>query len=88
LGVIGLRVLEEYQTLTQNNRQFVLNNRNTQELLHPQFLRDLFNLATEQWHESAEIINNLAQQVEERFGVKPATGMPKFSIRNNFSNSV
>lgn len=29
LGVIGIRVLEEYQTLAQNNRQFVLNNMNS-----------------------------------------------------------
>lgn len=53
-------MLEEFQILTQNNRQFVENNRNNAQLLHPEFLRDIFNLVTEHWAISAHlIIDNL-----------------------------
>lgn len=62
LTALGLQVIEDFQRLAQNNRQFVLNNRNSQLLYHPEFLHDIFNLATEQWAVSAQLIlNNLAK---------------------------
>jgi hypothetical protein len=83
LGVIGARVLEEYQTLTQNNRQFVLNNKSSEQLLHPEFLRDIFNLVTEKWDVSAEtILANLSNQVNKQINVTSGGGLPRFRIQD------
>lgn len=67
----------------------MLNNKNSQQLLHPEFLTDIFNLATEKWQSSAEIIlSNLAKQVEERFKVGSGSGLPKFNIQEKLLNSI
>lgn len=68
LTAFGLQVLEDFQRLAQNNRQFVLNNRNSQSLFHPEFLRDLLSLATENWAASAQLIlDNLARLAAEAY---------------------
>lgn len=86
LTALGLQVIEDFQRLAQNNRQFVLNNRHAQSLFHPEFLHDIFNLATEQWAVSAQVIlNNLARLAAQRF---PQPNPPRFAIQQQFLDSI
>ena len=86
LTALSLKVLEDFQRLAQNNRQFVLNNRHSQSLYHPEFLRDLFTLATEQWAVSAQLIlDNLARLAADQY---PQQQLPSFSILPQFIEPI
>lgn len=86
LTALGLQVIEDFQRLAQNNRQFVLNNRHSQSLYHPEFLHDIFNLTTEQWAVSAQLIlNNLARLTALQY---PQQQMPRFAIRQQFLEAI
>jgi hypothetical protein len=52
----------------QCNRQFVLNHMWDSEICHPEFLKDLFNLVTDKWEVSANVIcDNLNHHLKEAF---------------------
>ena len=62
-------MLTDYKNVMKGNREFVANNRNSEQLFHPEFLKDLYKLITECWTLTSTIIShNLTIALTDCFG--------------------